>query len=215
MFFIATFRSIGDHLMRRNKECAGNGFLKPSGEGFQTRPRWRYGRGIPCFVACMVLQALLLLAMPLAVTAAFVGERQIPPEEQAAFGGVIITTDGLVVPVLEFLSPLKDTYIQGQQDGQTFKFRPSDLREILLLEPGCPYGLYLHGGFRGCTLQITDRAGRLIRLSNADFTPQNVEENGLAYRVLNRATGRIETRALRPAEIAVIRLEGPVTNPGE
>jgi hypothetical protein len=174
----------------------------------------RVGEAMLCFVACVALQALLL-AMPMAVTAAFAGERQIPPEEQVAFGGAIITTGGLVVPVLEFLSPLKDTYIQGQQDGQTFKFRPSDLREILLLEPGCPYGLYLHGGSRGCSLQITDRAGKSIRLSNADFTPKNVEENGLAYRVLNRATGRIETRALRPAEIAVIRIEGPATNSGE
>ncbi len=120
-----------------------------------------------------------------------------------------------MVPVLEFLSPLKDTYIQGEQDGRILRFRASDLKEILLLEPGCQYGLYLHGAFRGCSLQITHRAGKSIRLSNADFTPQNVEENGLAYRVLNKATGRIETRALRPAEIAVIRTEGPATNPGE
>ena len=163
----------------------------------------------------MVLKVLLLLAAAMAGTSAFAGERQIPPEEQVAFGGAIITTGGLVVPVLEFLSPLKDTYIQGQQDGRIVRFRPRDLREILLLEPGCPYGLYLHGSFRGCSLQITDLAGRLIRLRNADFTPKNVEENGLAYRVLNRATGRIETRALRPAEIAVIRIEAPATNPGE
>lgn len=157
----------------------------------------------------MVLKALLLLPMLTGVAVAVAGERQIPPEEQVAFGGTIVTTGGLVVPVLEFLSPLKDTYIQGQQDGRILRFRASDLEEILLLEPGCPYGLYLHGVSRGCSLQITDRAGNLIRLGNADFTPQNVEENGLAYRVLNKATGRIETRALRPAEIAVIRIEGP------
>jgi hypothetical protein len=163
----------------------------------------------------MVLKVLLLLTVAMAATTAVAGERQIPPEEQVAFGGVIVTTGGLVVPVLEFLSPLKDTYIQGQQDGQTFKLRPSDLREILLLEPGCPYGLYLHGVSRGCSLQITDRAGKSIRLSNADFTPQNVEENGLVYRVLNGTTGGIETRALRPAEIAVIRIEGPAPNPQE
>jgi hypothetical protein len=174
----------------------------------------RVGEAMLCFVACMALQALLL-AMPMAVTAAVAGEREIPPEEQVAFGGAIVTTGGLVVRVLEFLAPLKDTYIQGQQDGRILRFRPSDLREILLLEPGCPYGLYLHGGSRGCTLQITDQAGKSIRLSNADFTPQNVEENGLVYRVLNRATGRIETRALRPAEIVVIRIESPGTSPGE
>ena len=163
----------------------------------------------------MVLKAFLLLAIPMAVTAAVAGERQIPPEEQVAFGGVIITTGGLAVPVLEFLSPLKDTYIQGQQDGRILRFRSSDLKEILLLEPGCPYGLYLHGVSGGCTLQITDRAGKSIRLSNADFTPQNVEDNGLVYRILNRTTERIETRALRPAEIAVIRIEPPAPNPEE
>lgn len=168
-----------------------------------------------CFVACVALQQALLLTMPMAVTAAGAGERQIPPGEQVAFGGAIITTGGLMVRVLEFLSPLKDTYIQGQQDGRVLRLRPSDLREILLLEPGCPYGLYLHGGLRGCTLQVTDRAGESIRLTDADFTSQNVEENGLVYRVLNKATGRIETRALRPAEIAVIRIEGSATNPGE
>jgi hypothetical protein len=174
----------------------------------------RIGKGMSRFVACMVLQ-VLLLAMPMAVTDAVAGGREIPPGEQVAFGGAIVTTGGLVVRVLEFLSPLKDTYIQGQQDGRILRFRPSDLREILLLEPGCPYGLYLHGGSRGCSLQITDQAGNLIRLSNADFTPQNVEENGLVYRVLNKATGQIETRALRPAEIAVIRIESPGPNPGE
>jgi hypothetical protein len=163
----------------------------------------------------MVLKALLLLAMPLAATAAFAGERQIPPEEQVSFGGFIVTTGGSVVRVLEFLSPLKDTYIQGEQDRRMLRFRASDLREILLLEPGCPYGLYLHGGSRKCDLRLTDRAGNSIRLSHADFTPQNVEENGLAYRVLNKATGQIETRALRPAEIAVIRIESPGTSPGE
>jgi hypothetical protein len=161
----------------------------------------------------MVLKALLLLPMLTGVAVAVAGERQIPPGEQVAFGGAIVTTGGLVVRVLEFLSPLKDTYIQGQQDGRILRLRASDLKEILLLEPGCPYGLYLHGVSRGCSLQITDRAGNLIRLSNADFTPQNVEENGLVYQVLNKATGRIETRALRPAEIAVIRIEGPATNP--
>jgi hypothetical protein len=174
----------------------------------------RVGKAMLCFVACVALQALLL-AMPMAVTDAGAGERQIAPGEQVAFGGAIITTGGLMVRVLEFLSPLKDTYIQGKQDGRILRFRPSDLREILLLEPGCPYGLYLHGGSRGCTLQVTDRAGESIRLTNADFGPYNLEESGLAYRVLNGATGRIETRALRPAEIAVIRVEGPATNPGE
>jgi len=201
--------------MRRIKGNEERSPLKNHGERFGPRPRCRCGRGIPLIVAGIVLKGLLLLSIVMAVTAAVAGERQIPLAEQVAFGGTIITTGGTVVPVLEFLSPLKDTYIQGQQDGQTFKFRANDLREILLLEPGCPYGLYLHGVSGGCTLQITDRAGKSIRLSNADFTPQNVEDNGLVYRILNRTTERIETRALRPAEIAVIRIEPPAPNPEE
>ena len=172
----------------------------------------RVGKGMSRFVACMVLQ-VLLLAMAMAVTDAIAGERQIAPGEQVPFGGAIVTTGGLVVRVLEFLSPLKDTYIQGKQDGRILRFRPSDLREILLLEPGCPYGLYLHGGSRGCTLQVTDRAGESIRLTNADFGPYNLEESGLAYRVLNGATGRIETRALRPRRDRRHSHRGPCDKP--
>ena len=166
------------------------------------------------FIACMFLQ-IFLVAILMAVTAAVAGERDISLGEQVAFGGAIITTGGLVVPVHEFLSPLKDTYIQGQEDGKIRRIRPSELKEILLLEPGCPYGIYLHGVSGGCRLQLTVRTGETIRLTEADFTPRNIEQNGLVYEVLNKATGRIETRALWPAEIAVIRIEGPVTAPGE
>ena len=158
---------------------------------------------------------VFLVVIVMAGTAAIAGERDIPLGEQVAFGGAIVTTRGWMIPVHEFLWPLKDTYIQGEQDGRIRKFKASELREILFLEPGCPYGVYLHGVSRGCRLQITDLAGRLIRLINADFTSRNIEESGLAYQVLNRATGRIQTRSLRPADIAIIRIEIPVTTPAE
>jgi len=158
---------------------------------------------------------VFLMVIVMAGTAAIAGEREIPLGEQVSFGGVIITTRGLIVPVQEFLSPLKDTCIQGQEDGKIRRIRPSELTEILLLEPGCPYGVYLHGVSGGCRLQLTVRTGETIRLTEADFTPRNVEQNGLTYQVLNRATGTIDTRALWPADIAVIRIEGPVTTPAE
>ncbi len=169
---------------------------------------------MPPFIACMVLQ-IFLMAVLMPSNLAIAGERDIPLGEQVAFGGAIITIGGLVVPVFEFLSPLKDTCIQGQEDGKIRRIRPSELTEILLLEPGCPYGLYLHGVSGGCRLQLTVRTGEMIHLTNADFTPRNVEQNGLTYQVLNRVTGRRETRALWPADIAVIRIEGPVTTPAE
>ena len=169
---------------------------------------------MPRFIAGLALHAFLF-AILVPVTTAVAGEREIPPGEQVAFGGTIVTNGGLVVPVHEFLSPLKDTYIQGEQDGRVRKFKPSELREILLLEPGCPYGIYLHGISGGCRLWLTVRTGETIRLTDADFTPRNIEQNGLVYEVLNEATGRRETRALWPANIAVIRIEGPVTTPAE
>ena len=156
-----------------------------------------------------------LVTIVMAGTAVMAGEREIPPGEQVAFGGVIITTGGLVVSVHEFLSPLKDTCIQGQENGKIRRIRPSELKEILLLEPGCPYGIYLHGISGGCRLWLTVRTGETIRLTDADFTPRNIEQNGLVYEVLNRVTGRRETRALWPAEIGVIRIGPPVARPGE
>ncbi len=174
----------------------------------------RVGESMPRFIACMVLQ-IFLMAVLMPLNLAIAGERDIPLGEQVSFGGVIITTRGLIVPVHEFLSPLKDTCIQGQENGKIRRIRPSELTEILLLEAGCPYGIYLHGVSGGCRLQLTVRTGETIRLIEADFTPRNIEQNGLTYQVLNRATGTIDTRALWPAEIAVIRIEGPVTTPAE
>ena len=172
------------------------------------------GKYMPLFTALIGLP-LFMISFWMAVTAAVAGERDIPLGEQVSFGGVIITTRGLIVPVHEFLSPLKDTCIQGQENGKIRRIRPSELTEILLLEPGCPYGVYLHGVSGGCRLQLTVRTGETIRLIEADFTPRNIEQNGLTYQVRNRATGTIDTGALWPAEIAVIRIEGSVANSGD
>jgi hypothetical protein len=131
-------------------------------------------------------------------------EREIPNEERASFGGSIILRDGRSIEVVEFLSPLKDNYIQGEYEGRVVKIKASDLKEIVLLDVGCGYGWYFHGPQWKGRMRITYRSGESLEISSADFCAYNLQDGEFQYKVYNEALGKNETRQIMTTRIATI-----------
>jgi len=143
----------------------------------------------------------------------FAEGRDIPREEQVSFGGSIILRDGGSVRVVEFLSPLKDNYIQGEYEGRMVKIKASDLKEILLLDVGCGYGWYFHGPQWKGRMRVTYRSGKGLEISSADFCAYNLQDGEFQYKVYNEALGKNETRHIMTTRIATI-LIGDVEGQG-
>lgn len=136
------------------------------------------------------------------------GGREIPKEEQVSFGGSIITRGGRSIEVVEFLSPLKDNYIQGEYEGRVVKVKASDLKEILLLDVGCGYGWYFHGPQWKGRMGVTYRSDKRLEISSADFCAYNLQDGEFQYRVYNEALGKNETRRIMTTRIARILIRG-------
>lgn len=147
--------------------------------------------------------------------------REIPRDEQISFGGFIITRLGRSIKVVEFLSPLKDNYIQGQHQDRVVKIKASDLKEILLLDVGCGYGWHFHGPQWKGRMHITYRSGKSLEISSADFCAYNLQDGGFQYTVYNQALGKHETRHIMTTRIAKILIDDAVgrsigdSNPAE
>jgi hypothetical protein len=144
----------------------------------------------------------------------FAEGREIPKEEQVCFGGSIITRAGTSIRVVEFLSPLKDNYIQGEYEGRVVKIKASELKEIMLLDVGCGYGWYVHGPQWKGRMRITYRSGKSLEISSADFCAYNLQDGEFQYKVYNEALGKNETRQIMTTRIATI-LISDVTESGE
>jgi len=134
----------------------------------------------------------------------FASEREIPKEEQVYFGGSIITREGRSIKIVEFLSPLKDNYIQGEYQDRVVKIKASDLKEILLLDVGCGYGWYFHGPQWKGRMRITYRSGKSLEISSADFCAYNLQDGEFQYKVYNEGLGKNETRQIMTTRIARI-----------
>ena len=134
----------------------------------------------------------------------FAEGREIPKDEQVSFGGSIITREGKSIEVVEFLSPLKDNYIQGEYQDRVVKIKASDLKEILLLDVGCGYGWYFHGPQWKGRMRITYRSGKSLEISRADFCAYNLQDGEFQYKVYNEALGKNETRQIITTRIARI-----------
>ena len=143
----------------------------------------------------------------------FAAGREIPREEQVSFGGSIILRDGGLIRVVEFLSPLKDNYIQGEYEGRVVKIKASDLEEILLLDVGCGYGWYFHGPQWKGRMRITYRSGKSLEISSADFCAYNLQDGEFQYKIYNEPLGKNETRQIMTTRIATI-LIGDVEEQG-
>jgi len=139
--------------------------------------------------------------------------REIPREEQVSFAGSIITRAGTSIRVVEFLSPLKDNYIQGEYEGRVVRIKASDLKEILLLDVGCGYGWYFHGPQWKGRMRVTYRSGKGLEISSADFCAYNLQDGEFQYKVYNEALGKNETRHIMTTRIATI-LIGDVEGQG-
>jgi hypothetical protein len=149
--------------------------------------------------------ALLILIMILGSNGrGFAAGREIPRDEQISFGGFIITRLGRSIKVVEFLSPLKDNYIQGQYQGRVVKIKAGDLKEILLLDVGCGYGWYFHGPQWKGRMRITYRSGKSLEISSADFCAYNLQDGEFQYRVYNETLEKNETRRIMTTRIAKI-----------
>ena len=134
----------------------------------------------------------------------FASEREIPKEEQVYFGGSIITREGRSIKIVEFLSPLKDNYIQGEYQDRVVKIKASDLEEILLLDVDCGYGWYFHGPQWKGRMRITYRSGKSLEISRADFCAYNLQDGGFQYKVYDATLGKNETRQIMTTRIARI-----------
>ncbi len=160
----------------------------------QRIPRyWFLGIALPILIQILGSNAL-----------SFAEGREIPREEQVSFGGSIILRDGGLIRVVEFLSPLKDNYIQGEYEGRVVKIKASDLKEILLLDVGCGYGWYFHGPQWKGRMRITYRSGKGLEISSADFCAYNLQDGEFQYKVYNEALGKNETRQIMTTRIAMI-----------
>lgn len=161
-----------------------------------------YKHILTCGVLCIALPILIQILGSNGLT--FAAGREIPKEEQVPFGGSIILRDGGSVRVVEFLSPLKDNYIQGEYEGRVVKIKASDLKEILLLDVGCGYGWYFHGPQWKGRMRITYRSGKSLEISSADFCAYNLQDGEFQYKVYNEALGKNETRQVMTTRIARI-----------
>lgn len=156
--------------------------------------------------------ALPILMILLASDASsFAAGREIPKEEQVSFGGSIITRAGTSIEVLEFLSPLKDNYIQGEYEGRMVKIKGSDLKEIVLLDVGCGYGWYFHGPQWKGRMRITYPSGKTLEISSADFCAYNLQDGQFQFKVYNEALGKNETRQIMTTRIARILINDVAT----
>jgi len=142
----------------------------------------------------------------------FAEGREIPREEQVSFGGSITLRDGGSIEVVEFMSPLKDNYIQGEYEGRVVKIKASDLKEIVLLDVGCGYGWYFHGPQWKGRMCITYRSGKSLEISSADFCAYNLQDGEFRYKVYNEALGKNETRQIMTTRIATILIGDVVAN---
>jgi hypothetical protein len=149
--------------------------------------------------------ALLILIMILGSNGrGFAAGREIPRDEQISFGGFIITRLGRSIKVVEFLSPLKDNYIQGEYQGRVVKIKAGELKEIVLLDIGCGYGWYFHGPQWKGRMRITYRSGKSLEISSADFCAYNLQDGEFQYKVYNETLEKNETRRIMTTRIAKI-----------
>jgi len=159
---------------------------------------------------CIPRYGFLGIALPILIIIlgvdgqSFAAGREIPKEEQVSFGGSIFTREGKSIKVVEFLSPLKDNYIQGEYQDRVVKIKASDLKEILLLDVGCGYGWYFHGPQWKGRMRITYRSGKSLEISSADFCAYNLQDGEFQYKVYNEALGKNETRQIMTTRIARI-----------
>ena len=150
---------------------------------------------------------LMLPALILFFTAdidSYGADRKIPKEEQVVFGGTIITREGKSIQVVEFLSPLKDNYIEGEHLGRVLRIKPSELKEILLLDEGCGYGYYFHGPWWKGRMRVTYRSGEEVEISGSDFCSYNLQDREFQFKVWNGSLGKHETRWIMTTRIAGI-----------
>jgi hypothetical protein len=151
-----------------------------------------------------MLPALILLFT--ADIVSYGADRKIPEEEQGVFGGTIITREGKIIHVVEFLSPLKDNYIKGEYLGRVLRIRPSELKEVFLLEEGCGYGYYFHGPYWKGRMRITYRSGEELEISSADFCSYNLQDREFQFKVWNHSLGKHETRWIMTTRIERITI---------
>jgi hypothetical protein len=155
----------------------------------------------------MALQIFSIILGP--AVSAHGSERAIPQEEQVSLGGTLILRDGISIEVSEFLSPLKDNYIQGEYQGNVIRIKATDLVEISLLDVGCGYGYYYHGPQWKGRMRITYRSGKSVVLWRADFCAYDLMNRDFQYKVWNEALGKDETRWIMTTRIEKILIGGP------
>ncbi len=160
--------------------------------------------GFRGFFLRITLPALLMLLA--ANVDSYGTDRKIPKEEQVVFGGTIITREGKMIQVVEFLSPLKDNYIKGEYLGRVLRIKPSELKEIFLVEEGCGYGYYFHGPYWKGRMSVRYRAGEELELSAADFCSYNLQDREFQYRIWNSSLGKHETRWIMTTRIERITI---------
>jgi hypothetical protein len=134
-------------------------------------------------------------------------ERKIPTEEQVVFGGTIITREGKAIQVVEFLSPLKDNYIEGEHLDGVVRIKASDLKEVVLLDEGCGYGYYFHGPQWKGRMRVTYPSGEELELSSADLCAYNLQDGEFQFKVWNSSLGKNETRRIMTTRIARVVVE--------
>ncbi len=155
-------------------------------------------------ILSLMLPALIMLLL-LAFNSYGV-DRRIPKEEQVAFGGSIVTREGKAIEVVEFLSPLKDNYIEGEHLGRRLRIKASEVIEIMLLDEGCGYGYYFHGPQWKGRMRITCRSAEELEISSADFCAYNLQDGEFQFKVWNDSLGKNETRRIMTTRIEKITI---------